>query len=270
MNDYRVTRAAVEMERIESTPEILELGAIDRQQKRFSWLSLATIIVSFVHMASALVLFSGHVWYEVAAALAMTGLVDFATWAIANYKDYAKRRKLSRSGWVNALFGFALAISVGLNFSYLYANQPPATQVPPFVSFCIAVTFACFIPGCIAVASLIRGELEDDKLRQEQAMPSKKTPDVTIETIPVSALPGPNETKRQSRQQAYNTKTRLATSDAESILITLRQAGVSQFRYAKDLGEICGWESPSSCTKALDALRSAGMVREIDGGYEVL
>jgi hypothetical protein len=76
-------------------------------------------------MAAALVLFSRAAWYERGAALAMTGLADVATWGLAGYFDYARRRRLSRSSWIKALFGFALALSMFLNSAYLYANRPP-------------------------------------------------------------------------------------------------------------------------------------------------
>lgn len=141
----------------------LELEAIDRQQRRFSRLSLLAIVVSFVHMAAALALFSGAAWYELGAALAMTALVDVATWALAGYFDYAARRRLARSVWIKATFGFALAISMFLNGAYLYANRPPS--LPGWMSVGIAGAFAVFVPMLIGVASLIRGELEDDRLR---------------------------------------------------------------------------------------------------------
>jgi hypothetical protein len=144
----------------------LELEAIDRQQRRFSRLSLLAIIVSFVHIAAALALFSGAAWYEVGAALAMTALVDVATWALAGYFDYAARRRLARSIWIKATFGFALAISMFLNGAYLYAHRPPS--LPGWMSIGIAGAFAVFVPMLIGVASLIRGELEDDRLWLQQ------------------------------------------------------------------------------------------------------
>jgi hypothetical protein len=170
MHDYQVTRAAVEVERVAVTSEDLELQAIDRQQVRFSYLSLLAITVSFVHMAAALALFSRAAWYERGAALAMTGLVDVATWGLAGYFDYARRRHLSRSGWIKALFGFALVISMFLNGAYLYANRPAVEVLPEWMSISIAAAFAVFVPMLIGVASLIRGELEDDRLRTAQAL----------------------------------------------------------------------------------------------------
>ncbi|MEM8534437.1 MAG: hypothetical protein AAGF95_26570 [Chloroflexota bacterium] len=147
----------------------IELATIDRQQRRFSWISGLAIIVSFVHMAAALALFSDNAWYERGAALAMTGLVDIATWALAGYFDYARRRQTSRSGWIKTLFGFALVISMFLNGAYLYTHRPPPTELPEWMSIGIAITFAVFVPMLIGVASLIRGELEDDRLALQQA-----------------------------------------------------------------------------------------------------
>jgi hypothetical protein len=274
--NYQVTRAAVEVERVEQTPEALELVAIDRQTRRFSLLSLATIVVSFVHMVSALALFSGEHWYEGLAAMLMTGLVDFATWAVAGYIDYAKRRGLSRSGWVLALFYAALGISGGLNFAYLYANRPPAEKLPSWASVLIAVVFAFFIPACIGVASLIRGELEDDRLRQEQRQAAKSAKEATVREVREMrnrATQRPNEVEQpvlEGGQQRYNAKSLIATTDVASILDALQAAGVQRFQFAKTIGDTCGWSSPSSSTKALGILREAGALREVDGGYEVV
>jgi len=181
MHEYQVTRAAVKVERVTVTSEHLELQASDRQQRRFSWLSLLAIGVSFVHMAAALALFSRTAWYERGAALAMTGLVDVATWGLAGYFDYARRRRLSRSGWIKALFGFALAISMFLNGAYLYANRPPSDVLPQWMSIGIAAAFAVFVPMLIGVASLIRGELEDDRLRTAQALGAMPHQDAPID-----------------------------------------------------------------------------------------
>lgn len=166
----------------------LELEAIDRQQRRFSRLSLLAIVVSFVHMAAALALFSGAAWYEVGAALAMTALVDVATWALAGYFDYAARRRLARSVWIKATFGFALAISMFLNGAYLYAHRPPT--LPGWMSVGIAGAFAVFVPMLIGVASLIRGELEDDRLRLQQHQ---------VSLAPVANVPesGPETSRTQ-------------------------------------------------------------------------
>ena len=141
---------------------------ITRQQRTFSVISAFVISMSFVHMAAALALFSGPAWYEVGAALAMTLLVDAATWAIVGYQAYARRR-LRRSRWVGALFGVALVISMTLNGAYLYAHRPASDRLPEWLSLGIAFAFAAFVPLLIGVASLARGELEDDRLTLDRA-----------------------------------------------------------------------------------------------------
>ncbi|MEN9938482.1 MAG: hypothetical protein RLZZ387_5061 [Chloroflexota bacterium] len=146
----------------------VEVHAIERQQRRFGVISLLAIVVSFVHMGAALTLFSGPSWYEVGAALAMTALVDVATWAIAEYHHYAQRRRLARSRWVQVLFGVALAISMTLNGAYLHAHRPAPADLPEWLSIGVAVAFALFVPMLIGVAALVRGELEDDRLRVQQ------------------------------------------------------------------------------------------------------
>lgn len=155
--------------------DVLEIAAIDSQRWRFGFISAAAIVVSFVHMATALILFSNESLIERGAALAMTGLVDVATWIIAEYLDYARRRSLARSWWVKILFGFALLISMFLNGAYLWANRPPEEQLPGWMSGGIAVTFALFTPMLIAVASLARGELTDDRLQRQQAATQERS-----------------------------------------------------------------------------------------------
>jgi uncharacterized membrane protein (DUF485 family) len=144
----------------------IELQAINRQQQRFSWLSIATMLVSFVHMVAALALFSDGTYLGNIAAILMTGLVDAATWVITGYLDYSKRRNLKRNWLIKGLLGFALAISFGLNLAYMLAHMPPADKVPQVISVGIAIVLSIFIPLCIGVASLARGELEDDKTQQ--------------------------------------------------------------------------------------------------------
>lgn len=139
----------------------IELAAIDRQQRRFSWLSIATMVVSFIHMVGALALFSDGSVIGMIAALLMTGLVDGATWVVTGYYDYAKRRNLKRGKLVALLLAVALLISCGLNLAYLITHMP--ATLPGVVGWSVAVGFAAFIPLCIAVASAERGQLEDDK-----------------------------------------------------------------------------------------------------------
>lgn len=154
-------RVAAEYTAQAPQPDDLELAAIDRQQRRFSWLSIATMVVSFIHMVGALLLFSDGSWLGGAAAVLMTGLVDAATWVVTGYYDYAKRRNLKRGKLVATLLAVALVISCGLNLAYLIQHMP--ASLPGLVGWCIAVAFAAFIPLCIGAASAERGQLEDDK-----------------------------------------------------------------------------------------------------------
>lgn len=178
---YEVTRLAVEMQPIAA--EEAERDAIERQSSRWHWLSIATIVVSFVHMVAALRLFGGAGFFEQAAAFLMTGLVDVATWIVANYLDYAKRRNLQRGKLVKILFGFALLISCGLNLAYLVLHMP--ASLPWWIGWSIAVAFALFIPLCIAVASVARGELEDDKVAHATSAISAVQPAAVMVTQPV-------------------------------------------------------------------------------------
>jgi hypothetical protein len=293
---------SVATERTPSTTEALELHAIERQQRRFGWISVAAIVVSFVHMATALALFSREALIERGAALAMTALVDVATWAIANYVDYARRRQLTRSRWVKGLFAFALMISMGLNGAYLYAYRPPAAVLPTWTSLLIACAFAVFVPMLIGVASLIRGELEDDRLciQQAQARQTRYVAPLSVQHQSANTMKYPPKSMvdasavDRDRESAYAIEPRsservdtfapnqcpeppsrtvsrsstIATTDVAAIILALRAAGVDRFQYASQIGQVCGWRSRSSAVKALQALRAAGAVHASeDGGY---
>jgi hypothetical protein len=225
--DWHLTRAAAAVEVAAAPPatsDDLELSAIGRQQRRFGRISMLAIVVSFVHRAAALVLFSRASLIEQAAALAMTLLVDIATWAIAEYRDYAKRRNLARSRWVGTLFLLALAISMFLNGAYLYANRPPASALPEWMSVGIAAVFALFVPALIGVASLIRGELEDDRLQLRQRM--THAVDLASEVISLrqdydaaaSAL-----RQRASEDDARDREVRQITQERDAAVLELRQ-----------------------------------------------
>jgi hypothetical protein len=304
MQDNFSTQASTATEQMLSTTEALELHAIERQQRRFGWISVAAIVVSFVHMATALALFSRESLIERGAALAMTALVDVATWAIANYVDYARRRQLTRSSWVKGLFAFALAISMDLNGTYLYAYRPAADVLPTWTSILIACAFAVFVPMLIGVASLIRGELEDDRLCIQQAQ-TRQTLDIAALPVhqpltdtmqhsakimeessavdrdhePVYSIPTTacehvdtflvNQCPEPPARPARISST-IATTDVVAIVAVLRAAGVDRFQYASEIGQICGWRSRSSAVKALQALRAAGAVHAHDDGSYVL
>lgn len=192
--------------------DTLELHAIDTQRRRFGAVALAAIVVSFVHMAAALTLFSGPMWHEKAAALAMTALVDWATWAIAEYLDYAKRRQLARSRWIKVVFAFALIISMALNAAYLVAHRPPEGVIPGWLSAVVAAAFAVFVPLLIAVASLARGELTDDRLTQTQA--------AQAETSARADLAQTRAALAQAEADAVQLRTQLAQTQAEAARAT--------------------------------------------------
>lgn len=276
---YKIRRAAVEVERIDRGAVDIELAAIGRQQRRFAWITYVMIGVSFVHMFAALALFSGREWYEQLAAAGMTIMVDLATWALAEYHHYATRRKLARSGWVRVLFGVALFISCTLNGSYLYANRPAEQQLPYIMAVSIAVLFALFVPMLIGVSSLIRGELEDDRIQADQRA-AISSEDVQINRTARKALTRTNEhiplqldaeqPSVPASDLAYNAKAEIATTDAEAIILHLYSSGVQSFSSARELSRLCGWGSPSSGSAGLKTLIGADAVHRTDDGVYTL
>lgn len=269
---YQIRRAAVEIERADANPLDIELNAIQRQQRRFAWITYTMIGVSFVHMFTALALFSGAGWLEWLAAAGMTLMVDLATWGLAEYHHYAKRRKLARSAWVRVVFGVALFISCTLNGAYLYAHRPNEQALPAWMSIVIAVLFALFVPMLIGVASLIRGELEDDRI---QAMQLDAQPSVSVQK-PRKASGKTNEhfppmieahlNSIPASDLAYNAKSEISTIDAPAIVAHLNSSGVQAFKSARELGRLCGWSSPASGSAGLKTLIDASAVQRDDQG----
>lgn len=226
---YAVTRAAVEVAQVDLTPAQVELAAIERQQRRWSWLSIATMIVSFIHMVGALALFSDGSLMGTFAAILMTALVDGATWVVANYTDYAKRRNKQRNLLVSTLLWVALTISFGLNLAYLLVHRP--SNLNMVIGVGIAFAFAAFIPLCIGVASLARGELEDDKLQPQNPVNVDKKTRVRVVDKPHPILDVP-----PSDAQLEPMVDETATEDRGADWLRRRVAGETFSDIAKSVG----------------------------------
>lgn len=125
---------------------------------RFWWLSLVAIVVSYIHQAASLLLFSGDGYLDTFAGLGMTAIVDVGLWMLSEYL-YEAAQAGRRRGWATLAFLIALAVSVGLNFVYLWTNRPPPDTLDEWLSWIIAIVFAIFIPLLIGVAGLIRADL---------------------------------------------------------------------------------------------------------------
>ena len=224
------------------------------------------MIVSFIHMVAALSLFSDGSFFGNIAAILMTALVDGATWVVANYKDYSKRRNKQRSWLVSTLLYVALFISFSLNLAYLLIHRPVA--LPPLVAYGIALAFSLFIPLCIAVASLARGELEDDKTHMVDAQMPKIREVADTAFVPLeshndsaSVLPEPAK-DREIKPRAGNGKSDILYNDSAKILAILRENNIQTIDNASELARQVGWSSPSTGAKALAHLRANGYVDE--------
>ena len=264
MHAFGIDKLAVQFSK--KSPEQLEHDANERQQRRWSWLSIATMIVSFIHMVAALSLFSDGSFFGNIAAILMTALVDGATWVVANYKDYSKRRNKQRSWLVSTLLYVALFISFSLNLAYLLIHRPVA--LPPLVAYGIALAFSLFIPLCIAVASLARGELEDDKTHMGDAQMPKIREVADTAFVPLeshndsaSVLPEPAK-DREIKPRAGNGKSDILYNDSAKILAILRENNIQTIDNASELARQVGWSSPSTGAKALAHLRANGYVDE--------
>lgn len=126
--------------------------------RRFTILSWLAIGVSYVHQAASLLLFSGAGWLDVAAGLGMTAIVDLALWMLGEYL-YEARRAGRKAGWALLAFLIAIAVSIGLNFVYLYTHRPKDAVLTEWVSTPVAAVFAVFVPLLIGVSGLIRADL---------------------------------------------------------------------------------------------------------------
>lgn len=276
MDQYEVTRAAVELQKIEQTPESLaiEIEATKKLIQRFRRLSVGYIFVSFTHMATTLILFSSEHWYEKVAQVAMTIGVDYAIWVTMGYVHYVKKEKEPISWWIWWIVVFAFLLVASLNFSFMYTKRPSPELLPEPVSIVIAVAFAIFVPLCVAGGAHIHGKLEDKLLFLQKRLAAKTQRKTTIRDVRNSPSQRHNEAQRNqlpSPNERYgNGKSEILTNDVEGILEALNEAGIRRFAYASDIGRCCGWSSPSSSTKALNALREAGVVRKLANGYEVI
>lgn len=68
---------------------------------------------------------------------------------------------------------------------------------------------------------------------------------------------------------AYNAK--LSTEDVAGILVKIREAGVSSFKSARELGQVCGWGSSASASRGLRTLIDAGLaVKDESSGMFVI
>jgi MFS family permease len=253
------------------SPDNVELAAIERQQKRFFWLSIATMIVSFIHMVGALALFSDGSFWGAVATFLMTGLVDAATWVVTGYYDYAKRRKLKRGKLVASLLVVALVISCGLNLAYLITHMP--ATLPSLVGWSIAVAFAVFIPLCIAVASAERGQLEDDRTQYLQANPAPLVATYTTEddnvattlrqsapVIRVVSRPPATMLRRRRQLPSPNPETLIGpvlTDKHAATIVAMRESTTPPMSYAK-IGEHFGISGEAARQKYLAAKAQEG------------
>lgn len=144
--------------RVQAAAQPAERDMFTVHSRRFWWLSLVAIVVSYIHQATSLLLFSGDYWFDWIAGLGMTAIVDVGLWMLSEYLYEATQAK-RRRGWATLAFLIALAVSVGLNYVYLWTNRPPPQTLDEWSSWIIASVFALFIPLLIGVAGLIRADL---------------------------------------------------------------------------------------------------------------
>lgn len=254
--------------------DAVELAAIEKQDRTFRWLAWLTIGVSFVHMSSALMLFSEASWLHWIAAGLMTLMIDLSTAALAGYLFYVKRRRRVPSRWVTVCFGFGLLIGVGLNGAYMWANRPAEQVIPFAVSAAISVTFATFVPAVIGIASLIRGELEDDRTDAMKRQAKGVVRVLSPETPALRSFSAGSSGKRfiasQGSNERYNHKTAIATNDVAAIAERLQDAGVRGTITMRELRDVCGWSSSSSSFAAKQHLLDAGIVDITEDGMRIV
>lgn len=289
-NGFKIRRAAVEVERINKTPQQIELEAISHHRSAFRRLGVAVFVVSFIHMFTALSVYSDGSRLEQFASVAMTGLIDYSTWQLARYIFYVKRRDVlaklgmvqremvsERTKWSVRTFSFGLLLCFLLNLYFMWLRTPAnESSVQWAINVGIALALSLFIPMLIAVAALIEAELENDFIMLEQdaakrnALQKQITPNIRV--VENDALRSNNEivTPAQPLPRPSSLKSILNTNDTDGMALALREQGVTFVRTAKELGEILGFSSPASHSKARDTLLAAGVLRGVHGGYEVV
>jgi len=289
-NGFKVKRAAVEVERINKTPQQIELEAISHHRSAFRRLGVAVFVVSFIHMFTALSVYSDGSRLEQFASVAMTGLIDYSTWQLARYIFYVKRRGVlaklgmvqremvsERTKWSVRTFSFGLLLCFLLNLYFMWLRTPVnESTVQWAINVGIALALSLFIPMLIAVAALIEAELENDFIMLEQdtakrnALQKQVTPNITV--VEQSAAISHDETKQNVLPIAkvYGLRSPMSTTDLEGMIGILRERDITHITTAKELGELFGFSSPASHSKVRDSLIAAGVLQSTDQGYNVV
>lgn len=305
-NRYEVTRAAVEVSKIELTPEQVEIKNAHDLQSRFKWLGIGWIGVSFVHMYALMKLFKVEGFIEEASLFIMVLGIDLALLYLATYVAIQRRKKQPVGCFMWLGFTFALLVEWTFNIGALWGNRPDNSVIPTALSSAISIIFGTFVPLIIYVSSAIPSmldrtirsirdealweakralqeeldqeakvhELEMERLRREREIHLVTVRDVT-ENNPLEshkglmdALPPPDESTQMERRG--NGKSEISTSDVPAMVEALRAAGIRRLDKTADLRSIGGWSSNTSAGKARDALLAAGVLREDGrGGFIV-
>jgi hypothetical protein len=279
-------------------PQALDQQQISQLRKHFGWLNKQWIAVSFVHMSITMLLFSGNttglVWLVTVGAIQVMVLgIDLALLWLSAYIEAQRRFKQPVGFFHWSAFVVALGLEFGFNTAALWSHRPPPDVFPSGASKLLSVVFGAFVALIIYVSATSQSKLDrtrlaiddfyaeqrrqaDQQRQRDEDARRKREEDEEYrrrrreEQERNRRLESHNETKSLPEPVALgrigNGKARIPTGDVPAILTALREAGVTRFGTAKELGEICGWSSPSSATAARDALLSAGALREMPGG----
>lgn len=187
---------------LERTPEQIELEQIDKQRKRFKYLTYLMIGVSIASLVPGLLLFSDDIIDSGAKIGAILGL-ELYTAALAMYIAAARRagHPVGCSAWV--LFIACLLVSFGLNTSHLWSKRPPPDKIPDLLAKSIAVVFGAFIPLSIYTGATIGGSLDslystiqrryaEEAMERERKAVEREARRTRIQERPPAALPAPS------------------------------------------------------------------------------
>lgn len=309
MDDYEITRAAVEVQRkAPKTAEDIEIERVTKLGNSFTLLNKQWIGVSFVHMAMIMLLFTSHgtgaVWFfTTAAALIMVLGIDLALMWLAVYIATQKQYHQPVGFWAAIAFLVCLAVEWTFNTGALWANMPAADRLPPVLSKTIAVTFGTFVALIIYVSATIptrlartalhiaeearyRREEEEEKQRNREEARQKRReaderrrqreemanmPTVTeVAFVPVERHNEQLPPPTTTMPRVGNGKAPFATSDVPAIVRVLYDKRIQRFKSVAELAELVGWSAPSSGATALAHLQKAGVVgQKTDDGYKI-
>ncbi len=133
------------------------LITMETQKQSFFWLALGVIVVSFVHIAAVVSLFSGEGFLDRVAAILLAVVVDVYLAMASWYIDFRKQKGYGVSAQVWAVTMLALCVSLGMNLAYMVNHMPDG--IPLWLAWPVAIGFSVLTTAIVWISSVISSEV---------------------------------------------------------------------------------------------------------------